>query len=147
MWPRYYTSPELPVNSQTLSFFLWLYEKPRGNLWPMYFFLVLCVLICFLLPCFPSIFLLIHALSIQFLLTNILDCLEITLELCLAALHTYWSTGESRDARHLLPGALEQRTNGKQFMSIKSYRDFLKLLLFQVKANKSHLVLEFELYM
>lgn len=121
---RYCTSPELQMNSKTLSFFLRCYEKPTGTLWPMYFYLVICVLICFILSHSLSIFLLIHIIATQFLIINISNCLKITLELHLVALHHSWATGEPRDAMHLVPGALEQSRNGKQFVSIKSYCDF-----------------------
>lgn len=53
-------------------------------------------------------------------MTNISDCLEITLELILVALHHSWANGEPRDAMHLISGALKQSGNEKQLISIKS---------------------------
>lgn len=59
----------------------------------------------------------------------------------LVVLHHSLATGETRDDMHLIPGALERSRNEKQLISIKSYCDSsLKLFLFQVKANKTHLV-------
>lgn len=80
-------------------------------------------------------------------MAKISDCLEITLELHLVALHHSLATGEPRDYMHLIPGALEESRNENQLISIKNYCFFsLKLFLFRVKVTETHVVLEFEFY-
>lgn len=63
-------------------------------------------------------------------MTNISYCLEITLELNLVAMHLSWATGEPRDAMYLIPEALEQRRNGKQFISVKIFLIFKNYLYY-----------------